>query len=273
MREKAIDNELEIDLVDLIIFLAKKAWIILSIAVIVALSCYYIMQTNMKAFYKADTTIYILYRENEKGVSPNDIQAGTFLTSDYKKLIKSHSVLDQVINTLSLDYNYDELSEKTEVEVETDTRIITISVKDADPYMAMEVANMIREVATDYINKVMKAELVMKVDAAQLPENPIVKNSKKAAMIGGMVGAMGVVGVLGMGYILRGTITNEKYIEERMNLPVVAVIPEVNEKRIVKKHKRELNQEKKMAIREMTREDKGVEASKRARLVIMNEEI
>ncbi len=75
------------------------------------------------------------------------------------------------------------------------------------------------------------------------------------------------------GYILKGTVTNAKYIEERMNLPVVAVIPEVNEKRIVKKHKRELNQEKKMAIREMTREDKGLESSKQARLVITNEEV
>lgn len=273
MRDNVMDNELQIDLVDLTVFLAKRAWIILSIAVILAFSCYYIMQTNMKVFYKADTTIYILYRENEKGISTNDLQAGMFLTNDYKKLVKSHSVLDQVIETLSLDYNYDVLSKKTEVEVEPDTRIITISVKDDDPYMAMEIANMIREVATKYINKVMKAELVMKVDAAQLPESPIVKNSKKAAAIAGLIGAMGVVGVLTMSYLVRGTITNEKYIEERMNLPVIAVIPEVNEKRIVKKHKRELNQEKKMAIREMTRDDKGVEASKRARLVIKNEEI
>ena len=37
--------------------------------------------------------------------------------------------------------------------------------------------------------------------------------------------------------------------------------------------KRELNQEKKMAIREMTREDKGLESSKQARLVITNEEV
>ena len=82
--------------------------------------------------------------------------------------------------------------------MEADTRILTISVTDEEPYMAMEVANKIREVATDYINKVMKAQVATRVDAAQLPEIPIGKSSKKVAMIAGMIGAMGVAGVLCM---------------------------------------------------------------------------
>lgn len=66
MQEKVVDNELEIDLVDLAVFVAKRAWIIFSIAVIMGISCYYIMQKNMKLFYRADTTSYILYRENNE---------------------------------------------------------------------------------------------------------------------------------------------------------------------------------------------------------------
>ena len=64
--------------------------------------------------------------------------------------------------------------------------------------MAMEVANIVREVATDYINKVMKAEVATTVDAAQLPEILIGKSSKKAAVIAGIIGAMGAAGVLCM---------------------------------------------------------------------------
>ena len=82
--------------------------------------------------------------------------------------------------------------------MEADTRILTISVTDEDPYMAMEVANIVREVATDYINKVMKVQVATRVDAAQLPEIPIGKSSKKAAVIAGIIGAMGVAGVLCM---------------------------------------------------------------------------
>lgn len=54
MQEKVIDNELEIDLVDLAVFIAKRAWIIFGIAVIMGISCYYIMQKNMRLFYKAE---------------------------------------------------------------------------------------------------------------------------------------------------------------------------------------------------------------------------
>lgn len=56
------------------------------------------------------------------------------LTKDYAELIKSRTVTEGVIAQLNLDLTHEELLKKMAVDSATDTRILSITVTDADPY-------------------------------------------------------------------------------------------------------------------------------------------
>ena len=62
------------------------------------------------------------------------LYTSTQLTKDYKVLVTSRPVTAQVITNLDLNLSHEQLVRKIKVDNPTDTRILTISVEDTDPY-------------------------------------------------------------------------------------------------------------------------------------------
>lgn len=106
--------------------------------------------------------------------------AGKFsLTKDYAELIQSRQVVETVIAQLNLDLTYEEFLNKITVTTQNDTRILSITVKDEDPYVASQMADAIRVAASDHIQNVMNTEAVNVVDEANIPDEPVSPSIKK----------------------------------------------------------------------------------------------
>ena len=78
--------------------------------------------------YESTTKIYILNKNESQNVTYSDMQLGTQLTKDYSELINSRYVLEEVIQKLRLNLDYQGLKEKVSVSSPTDTRIVAITV-------------------------------------------------------------------------------------------------------------------------------------------------
>ena len=85
-----------------------------------------------------------------------DLQIGSQLTQDYKVLVSSRPVMEGVINHLKLDYSYKELAGKLTVENPQNTRILSLTVRDENPYMAKQIVDDIANTASDYIGEIME---------------------------------------------------------------------------------------------------------------------
>ena len=68
--------------------------------------------------------MYVLSKETTL-TSLADLQIGSQLTQDYKVMITSRPVLQQVITDLNLEYDYEEFKEELIIENPKDTRIFT----------------------------------------------------------------------------------------------------------------------------------------------------
>ena len=68
---------------------------------------------------------------------------------------------------------------KITVTTQNDTRILSITVKDEDPYVASQMADAIRVAASDHIQNVMNTEAVNVVDEANIPDEPVSPSIKK----------------------------------------------------------------------------------------------
>ena len=168
-----INDEIEIDLREVLILLISKAWLICLVGIFTALIGFVLSAFFIAPTYQSTSKIYILNKQQENTVTYSDVQLGTQLTKDYAQLITSRLVLEKVIEDLNLaditeGMDYEAMLNKVEVTTPTDTRILSITVTDTDPVMAMNIANSIREAAAVHIKNVMDIEAVNVVETANL---------------------------------------------------------------------------------------------------------
>ena len=102
-------DEIEIDLLEVFQVLMSRIWLILSAGLFCALVCLALSKFVITPTYESTTKIYILNKTDSTSVTYSDVQMGTQLTKDYAELISSRYVLEEVIQKLALDMEYEEL--------------------------------------------------------------------------------------------------------------------------------------------------------------------
>ena len=213
------NDEITIDLMDLFQVVFKKLHLVLLAGIIAALVAVLVTKLFMTPVYTSTTKMYVLSKQDaNSAVTSSDLQAGSQLTKDYMELIKSRSVMEQVISQLQLDMSVDKLSGEITVSNTADTRILSISVETESPKLAKEIADAVRESASVQITQITDADAVNMVD----PTSP---NTMKNAMLGGILGIFLALGAIVLIYILDDTIKTPDDVERYLGLTVLTSIP------------------------------------------------
>lgn len=223
------DNELEIDLLELLMVLIGRWWLIVLVGITTAVCGFAISFFLITPTYESTTKIYILNKSESQTVTYSDVQLGSQLTKDYSALITSRYVLEDVIQKLNLNMEYKGLKGKIEVATPSDTRILSITVSDKDPVVAMNIANAVRESASVHISNVMDIDAVNIVESANMPTEKSAPSYTKAILIGGFAGIFLVCAVLLIGYLLDDTIKVSEDAEKYLGLSTLGTIPYIAE--------------------------------------------
>lgn len=222
-------KRVEIDVLALLQKLwTKKVFILFTafyVAVFAFLGTYFFIQPT----YTSSTRIYVVNQANDgKNLSAQDLQAGTFLTKDYKEIITSNDVLSEVIKDEKLNMTEAGLAKMISVNIPTDTRLISISVNAKTGQDAQSLANKVRDVAAEKIKKVTKVEDVTTLEDAKLPESPSSPNIKRNVALGAVLGGfLAIVGVL-VREILDDRIRRPEDIEDALGLTLLGIVPDVD---------------------------------------------
>lgn len=216
-----------IDLSELVGLLLHYAWLLVVVTIACGVAGFCISRFVLPEQFESTTSIYILNRSSSDSATytTSELQAGTYLTNDYAELIASRTVLEQVIRDLSLDCDYEDLSEQVEVTTPSDTRIVSITVTDTSPQMAQTIANEIRTDAAAMIEEVMGVEEVNVIDEANLPTKKSAPSNTKNAALAAVLGFCLVAGVLIVRHLMDDTIKTSEDIERYLGLATLAIIP------------------------------------------------
>ena len=237
------NEETEIDLAELFWVLWRKLPLMIAVGLFTALLAFGGSKFLMTPTYQSVTKIYILNKQDNSSanVTYNDLQAGIQLVKDYSELIKSRSVLEAVIEQLDLPISYEQLSGKVAVSTPTDTRVISITVTDSSPVMAMKIANAVREAASIHIRNVMDIEAVNVVETANMPTYKASPSVEKNTMMGGMLGILIVAAIVIISHLLNDTIQTEEDVEKYLGISTLAMIPlnDADGKKKKKKYKKQ----------------------------------
>lgn len=220
----------EIDLKELLLILRKRLWVIVAITILftatTGLICYYMLEPE----YQAYTTLMIgRPKEYKQEMEYNDVLLNQKLVSTYGEIAKSRIVANEFMSNLGLSFTYEELDKKINVMLVKDTEIIKILVRDKDSEMAAKIANEIANVFIKHVARIMNIENIQVIDRAEVPLKPNKPKPVINMVIASALGIMlSILSVLVHEY-LDNTVKTQEDIEKYFMLPVVGVIPEVQQ--------------------------------------------
>ena len=218
----------EIDVFALLKKLWNRKFLILFVALLFGFVALFVSVFIIPKTYTSSTRVYVVNNSTNNSINYQDIQAGTDLVNDYKEIIQSQDVLDDVVSKEKLDISSAELSKKISVQVPTDTRLITISVKDKSAQEASRLANAVREVAIQKIKDVTKVEDVTTAETAKVPSSPTSPSIKKNLVLGVVAGGFIAVVTLIISEALDDRIKTSEDIEKVLGRTLLGVVPDTN---------------------------------------------
>ncbi|HEL2193063.1 TPA: capsular biosynthesis protein CpsC [Streptococcus suis] len=218
-------NTIEIDILLLLKTIWRKKFFILLMGLLGAGLAFAYSSFLVTPQYKSTTRIYVVgqHAEAGAGLTNQDLQAGSYLVKDYKEIILSQDVLTQIATELNLNEN---LKEKVSVSIPVDTRIVSISVRDADPNEAARIANSLRTFAAQKIVEVAKVGDVTTLEEAVPAEEPSTPNTKRNIILGLLAGGILATALVLVMEILDDRVKRPQDIEEVMGLTLLGVVPD-----------------------------------------------
>jgi capsular polysaccharide biosynthesis protein len=222
-----------ISLRELFYTLRKRIWLIISIAVVATLASGIISFYVLTPIYSSSTQLLVNQEKSDQPMyNIGEIQTNLQLINTYNVIIKSPAILDLVVKELDLDITTEQLNSKITVGSEKDSQVLSISVQDADPQMATDIANTTAKVFQNEIVKIMNVDNVSILAQAKTKETPepIKPRPLLNIAIALVVGLMAGVGLTFLLEYLDNTIKNEMDVEKVLGLPVLGAINTMSDK-------------------------------------------
>ena len=127
--------------------------------------------------YEASALMIVNTRQDTtSNVTSDQINSATKLVSTYSIIIKSDTVLQQVIDNLGLSLTYEKLAERVTVSAVDDTQVMKITVKSDNPEWARQVCEQITVVSPDVILESVEAGSVKVISSAAVNPTPVSPN-------------------------------------------------------------------------------------------------
>jgi len=223
----------ELDLKELFnVFWDKKIEIIMIVITFIILGAMYSFFAVTPKYTSYTTMLLVQTGGTEEGdtttsITQTDLTLNSKLVATYSDLIKSKSVLNEVVNNLGhTELTRENIKNSIKVSSKEDTEIIEISVTNENPEYAAEIANNVAEVFSKRIVDIYNISNVYIVDKAEVEDTPSNINHVKDIVIFTFIGiVIAAVYVLVIN-MLDNTIKTEEDVEKVTGLLVLASIPD-----------------------------------------------
>ncbi|MBQ7336214.1 MAG: hypothetical protein IJW92_07065 [Clostridia bacterium] len=231
MEEKEAGFEIRVE--DLWAILKRCWWLMLAVLLVVFVTVFAVMTTTHEKEYTATSVVWALGAPSSGSLTTSDVSIGTYLINDYKQLVTTEDVLEEVIGRAELLISTVELSKMISVTHETNTRVMNISVTAGTPGGAELITNTLVDVFCSRVNDKNSeadkngsgSDLVTVWSYAKVPTDP--SNPVSVVKIGliAAVAAIAVYGVYFVLYLLDDKISTAEDVERYLGVNMLGMIP------------------------------------------------
>lgn len=233
--ERRANRGNRIDLTKMLLYMLKRAWLIIICAEI-GFGVMYIRTTRfLPDTYTASGTMYVNngnpnlseYQYTNSG----DLNSAVQLINTYLVVVKSEKVMNAVVNRLSKDYpdiTAGQISPTLSMASVSETGVVAVKSRTNNAQLSADIVNAVMEDAPDEIIRVVGAGSIEVIDSAKVPVFPDSRGEINKGMRGAMYGAAVGVLILAVLFLLNQKITSSSDITENYNPPVLASLQRVN---------------------------------------------
>ena len=214
---------------DLWDILVLRLWVMVLALVVVVAGMFTVVNFVIPPKYESVATLYVLKQNENQGGQNNysdDFSLALKVVNDCNHLLKSHSVLDEVIENLSLDMSYDTLRSSVSVVNPSDTRILEVKVRSSSPELSKRIVDEICDTGIEKINKAMGFRQVNLYEHGILDTAPCNRLGLLTYMLAGLGSALLVYIAFMFAYIFDDRIRGNEEIEKDLGLSILGEIPD-----------------------------------------------
>ena len=223
-----MEDEETIDLMEIARLLWAHIVQIVAVAVAAALICLLVCMYALTPKYQASINMIVNARQDTTTTFTSDnFNSAKNLISTYAVIIKSNTVLNEVIDTLELDMTYGQLYSMVSVTDVDSTQIMKVTVTDTDAKRAGEIVQTIADIVPDVLVEKVEAGSCKTVSDVSINPNKVFPQTKKYVVMAGLLGAVVVCAILVLAHLLHDTVVDDEDVQKKLGLPVLGLIPEV----------------------------------------------
>lgn len=222
------EEEDVIDLGELLRLLWSHVLVIIVSGLVAAVACFLVCTYVLTPKYEASINMIVNTRQDgATNVTNDNINSAKSMIDTYAVVIKSNTVLNQVIAELGLNETYQSLYDRVSVSSVDSTQIMQITVTDTDAALAGKITQTIANIVPDVIVEKVEAGSCKTVSDVAINLNPVFPQTKKYTVFAAVLGAVAVCAVLILQHLLHNMIVDDEDIQKYLDLPVLGLIPEV----------------------------------------------
>ena len=208
----------------------QRWWVLILAAAIAVAAVFGIRQIVFVPQYSSTATLYILRSEQNTGSGSvdSDFSLALKVVNDCDYLLKSHAVVDDVIEELGLDIEYKDLSEMISTSNPENTRILEVTVEADSPELAKRIVDRLCEIGQDKIAEAMGFQQVNLFEYGTVSDEPSNRMGIFTYALIGLVGAIAAYLVFLIMFVADDSLRTEDDIMQSLGLTVLAEIPDAN---------------------------------------------
>jgi capsular exopolysaccharide synthesis family protein len=211
----------------------RKSWVMILLLALVAVAAASTVSILQTPKYSATSKVFV---STQSGGTTSELAQGNSFTvqrvKTYSDLVTTPIVLLPVIGTLELGIPADELAKRVTASAPLDTSIIDITVTDADPALAADIANATSQSLTAVVENIETPEAddavspvkLTRAQEATVPSVPVSPNVPLNIALGALVGLAIGVGLAVLRETLETRIRNERDVEQITDVPILGGI-------------------------------------------------
>ncbi|MGN0456359.1 MAG: YveK family protein [Acutalibacteraceae bacterium] len=230
---KEQQGEREIDLRFIFEIMKKNIIPLVLVTVIAGAASFFGSMVFIQKQYEADAMLIVNNKRSDTtAVGSAEIIAAQNLAEVYSIIIKSDTVLQQVIDDLKLSMTYEQLKKSITVSAIDKTQVISIKMRSTDPEFAKEIIADVVKVAPPVIKEKVDAGSVNVISEARVSNNgnAVSPSLSKNAMFGALIGLVITLAIVFIKAFFRNTLKTENDITNTLGIPLLGIIPEIDEK-------------------------------------------
>lgn len=209
-------------------YLSRMGWVLFTIVIVMIGGNLFNYYTRVP-MYQSSTTIILAKEDKEEDkYTQTDAMLNQKLISTYREIIKSRTVLRQVIKNENLKYSVEELSNCISVSNVEDTEIIKITVSNKDKNHAVRIANTIAPIFKEEVMKIYNINNVSVLDKAIVAKKPYNINYLKENVIYVLIGFVLASGVIFTIFYFDTSVKSTEELEDKLGLTVLGVVPKAS---------------------------------------------